>query len=168
MVIITPEVLQEDLKILSAMSTKRSWTTAVSGGLVCRTTRDIQRNLSCKGRNWRFQPGLCWLTMFWFWCYLFHDTFSHLSFLYFCSILRQHINVVIYRCTMIYLLQMFPWHTYWTTKHNFYFVICLISLLVCKVVKCSDCILFTHIFIHMVKRAGQMMTSNKNAVCVEE
>lgn len=63
---------------------------------------------------------------------------------------------------------MFLGHTYWTTNQNVYFVICFISLLVCKVVKCSDCISFTLIFIHMVKRVDQMMTSNKKAVCIEE
>lgn len=106
-----------------------------------------------------------------FWCYLFHDAFSHLSCLYFCSILRQHrqhINVVIYRCTIVYLLQMFLWHSYWTTNQNFYFVICFISLLVCKVVKCSDCISFTLIFIHMVNCVDQMMTLIKKAVYIEE
>lgn len=39
MVIIIPEFLQEDLKILSVMSIKHSRTTAVAGGSVCRDHR---------------------------------------------------------------------------------------------------------------------------------
>lgn len=57
---------------------------------------------------------------------------------------------------------------YWTTKHDFYFVVCFVSLLVCKEMKCGDCISFTHIFISMLKHADWVTASNKNAVCVVE